>query len=48
MNRNVLYLVVGALVVVVAFLGYQNYQDNKQPDGLQINVGKQGLEIKNK
>lgn len=47
-NRNALYLIVGALVVVVAFLGYQNYQDRKQPDGLQINVGKKGLEIKGK
>ncbi len=46
MNRNMLFLIVGALVVAVAVLGYQTYQDKKQPDGLQINVGKQGLEIK--
>ncbi len=48
MNRNVLYLIVGALLVGVAVLGYQLYQDKKQPEGLQINVGKQGLEIKSK
>lgn len=48
MSRNVLYLVVGALVVVVAVLGYQAYQDHKQPDGLQINVGKDGVEVKSK
>ncbi len=48
MNRNTLYLIVGALLVGVAVLGYQLYQDRKRPEGLQINVGKEGLEIKNK
>jgi hypothetical protein len=47
-TRNWLYVIIGALVVVVAVLGYQSYQDNKEPQGLQINVGKEGLEIKNK
>lgn len=47
MNRNVLSLLLGALVVVVGILGYTVYQDRKEPDGLQINVGKTGLEIKN-
>ncbi len=48
MNRNILYFIVGALVVVVAVLGYQSYQDHKEPDGLQINVGKNGIDVKNK
>ena len=48
MSRNVLYLVVVALVAVVAILGYQSYQDHKEPDGLQINVGKNGIDVKNK
>ena len=48
MNRNVLYLIVGALVVVVAVLGYMTYQDRKEPEGLQINLGKNGVDIKNK
>lgn len=47
MSRNVLFLLIGALVVVVAVLGYTTYQDRKEPDGLQINLGKQGVEIKN-
>lgn len=46
MSRNVLSLVVGALIVVVGVLGYSVYQDRKQPDGLQIDVGKGGLSIK--
>jgi hypothetical protein len=43
-----LYLVVGALVVVAAILGYQLYQDRKQPEGVQINVGPGGLTIEKK
>lgn len=48
MSRNVLFLLIGALVVVVAVLGYMTYQDRKEPEGLQINLGKEGVEIKNK
>ena len=48
MNRNMLYLVVGALIVVVGVLGYMTYQDRKEPEGLQINLGKNGVEVKNK
>lgn len=45
MNRNILYAIVGALVVVVAVLGYNLYQERKKPDGLSINVGPNGLKI---
>lgn len=48
MNRNVLYLVVGALIVAVGVLGFMTYQDRKQPDGVQISVGKDGVDIKSK
>jgi hypothetical protein len=47
-NRNLLYLIIGALVVVVAVLGYNVYQTKKQPEGLQINLGPNGLKIENK
>jgi predicted negative regulator of RcsB-dependent stress response len=45
---NILYLIIGALVVVVAVLGYQLYQDRKQPEGMRINVGPNGLSIEKK
>jgi RsiW-degrading membrane proteinase PrsW (M82 family) len=49
LNRtNVLYLIVGALVIVVAVLGYQLYQDRHPPEGLHINVGPGGLTIQGK
>jgi hypothetical protein len=35
-NRNILFLVIGAPIVVVGgVLGYNFYQDKKQPEGLQ-------------
>ncbi len=47
-NKNVLYLIIGVLVVAVAVLGFNLYQARKQPEGLQINVGPDGLKIQNK
>ena len=47
-NRNVMYLIIGALIVAVGVLGYNLYQTRKQPEGLQINVGPNGLKIQNK
>jgi hypothetical protein len=48
LSRNLLYVLVGALVVVVAVLGYQLYQDRKEPKGVQINVGPSGITIEKK
>jgi RsiW-degrading membrane proteinase PrsW (M82 family) len=47
-NRTVLYLIIGALIVGVGVLGYNLYQTKKQPEGLQINVGPNGLKIESK
>jgi hypothetical protein len=47
-NRNILYAIVGALFIAVAVLGYKVYQDNRKPEGLQINVGPDGLKIQSK
>lgn len=47
-NRNVLYAIVGALVVVIAILSYNLYQAKKQPEGLQINVGPNGVKVQSK
>ena len=48
MNRNVLYLIIGALVIVAAVFGYQLYQDRQKTTGIQINVGKSGISIEKK
>jgi hypothetical protein len=47
-NPNVLYLIIGVLVIAVGALGYNLYQAKKEPDGLQINVGPNGLKIQSK
>lgn len=47
-NRNILYAVIGALIIAVAALGYKVYQDNRKPEGLQINIGPGGVKIENK
>lgn len=47
-NRNILYLIIGALIVAVGVLSYSLYQSKKQPEGLQINLGPNGLKIENK
>jgi RsiW-degrading membrane proteinase PrsW (M82 family) len=47
-RSNMLYLVVGALVVVVAVLSYQLYQDRKKPEGVNINLGPGGISIEKK
>ena len=44
-RTNVLYLVIGALAVAVAVLGYQLYQDRHQPEGVHIELGPGGLSI---
>jgi hypothetical protein len=47
-NRNILYLIIGALTVAVGVLGYNLYQSRQQPEGVQINVGPSGLKIQSK
>ena len=47
-RSNVLYLIIGALAIAAAVLGYQLYQDRHQPQGLNINVGPNGLSIQGK
>ena len=47
-NRNLMFLIIGALIVAVGVLGYNLYQTKKEPDGVQINVGPGGLKIQSK
>jgi RsiW-degrading membrane proteinase PrsW (M82 family) len=46
LNRsNGLYLVIGALVVVVIGLGTYLYRDEKKPEGIQMNIDKNGVSV---
>jgi hypothetical protein len=48
MNRNVLYLIIGALAVATVVLGYQFYQERQKTTGIEIDVGKSGISIEKK
>jgi predicted negative regulator of RcsB-dependent stress response len=48
MNRNILYMVIGMLVITTAVFGYQLYQERQKPSGIEINVGKGGISIEKK
>lgn len=43
-RSNILYLVVGALIVATAMLGYQLYQDS-QTHGVEIKFGPDGVSV---
>jgi hypothetical protein len=45
---NIFLLIIGALVIVIAALSYQFYQDRKQPEGMRIDLGPNGLSIEKK
>lgn len=44
-TRNLLYLGIGALVVIAAVLGYTVYQDRQNPGGVEIQLGEGGISI---
>ncbi|WOJ91677.1 hypothetical protein RZS28_19720 (plasmid) [Methylocapsa polymorpha] len=48
MNRNVLYLIIGALAVTTGVLSYQLYQERQKTTGIEINLDKSGISIEKK
>jgi predicted negative regulator of RcsB-dependent stress response len=44
MNRNLLYFVIGALIVIVGVLGYRYYQST-QTTGIEIEINDSGISI---
>jgi len=47
-SRNILFLIVAILTAAVIVLGYNLYQAKKEPSGVQINIGADGLKIEKK
>jgi hypothetical protein len=47
-RSNMLYAVIGALVIAVGVLGYSLYEAKKKPEGVQINLGPGGVSIEKK
>jgi hypothetical protein len=47
-NRNLLYVVVGALVVVVVGMGAYIYHEKQQEGSVELKIGDQGVSIQKK
>ncbi len=45
MNRNGLYLVIGALVVIVLALGIYIYRQESKPEGVELKLDENGISI---
>lgn len=45
MSRNALYLLIGVLVVVVIGFAIYAYQQETQPQGVEIQLNEQGISI---
>jgi hypothetical protein len=48
MNRNLLYLIIGALAVAAVVFGYQLYRERQKATGIEINIGERGISIEKK
>lgn len=44
-RNNLLYLILGALIVIVVVFGYIIYQQNQEPEGLEIQIGPDGISV---
>ncbi len=48
MNRNFLIIAVAVACVAVGALGYKVYEDQRQPKGVQLNIGPGGVSVEKK
>jgi hypothetical protein len=45
MRQNQLYLIIGALVVVVIALGIYVWREESKPDGVELRIDESGISI---
>ncbi len=45
MRQNQLYLILGALIVVVIALGIYVYREESKPDGVELRIDDSGISI---
>lgn len=48
MSRQMLVAAVVLLAAGVGVLGYQLYEEKKQPDGVEISIGENGVSVEGK
>lgn len=44
-NRNGLYLIIGALIVVAAGLAFYVYREETKPAGIELKIGEGGVSV---
>jgi len=47
-KQNNLYLLIGALVVVVIGLGFYVYREETQPKGVELRIDQSGISVQEK
>lgn len=45
MNKNMLYVIIGALAVIAIALGIYVWREESQPEGVKIEIGKDGISV---
>lgn len=45
MNKNGLYILLGALIVAVLYFSYYTYLQETKPKGVEQKIGEQGISI---
>ena len=45
MKQNQLYLIIGALLVVVIALGIYVYREESKPDGVELRIDESGISV---
>lgn len=44
-RTNSLYLIIGALVVIVVGLGFYTYREESKPKGIELSIGQNGIKV---
>ncbi|MGK6312854.1 hypothetical protein [Neorhizobium sp. DT-125] len=44
-RSNNLYLIIGALILVIVGLGFYVYREETKPEGVQISIGENGIKV---
>lgn len=44
-RSNSLYLIIGAMVVVIAGLSFYVYREETKPEGVSISIGENGVKV---
>lgn len=45
MNKNSLYMLLGALIVIIAGFSIYTYNQEAKPKGVELKIGEQGVSI---